>query len=70
MKGAVTQTGTLRDTSPAFQYFAGVRVLVTENVFMFGEYKYFASRYQWGGNLEPSLDFRTHIVAIGVGLAF
>ena len=70
MKGAVTQTGTLRDSSPAFQYFAGVRVLVTENVFMFGEYKFFASRYQWGGNLEPSLDFRTHIVAIGVGLAF
>jgi hypothetical protein len=45
-------------------------VLVAENVFMFGEYKYFASRYQWGGNLDPSLDFRTHIVAIGVGLAF
>jgi hypothetical protein len=43
---------------------------VTERVFLFGEYKYFASRYQWGGNLEPSLDLRTHIVAIGIGLAF
>ena len=69
-KGTVTQTGTLRDGSPAFQYFAGVRMLVTEKVFVFGEYKYFASRYQWSGNLEPSLDFRTHIVAVGVGLAF
>jgi opacity protein-like surface antigen len=69
-KGAVTQTGTLRDTSLAFQYFAGVRMLVTEQVFVFGEYKYFASRYQWSGSLEPSLDFRTHIVAIGVGLSF
>ncbi|HEU4500403.1 MAG TPA: outer membrane beta-barrel protein [Nitrospira sp.] len=69
-KGAVTQAGTLRDTSLAFQYFAGVRMLVTEKVFVFGEYKYFASRYQWSGNLEPSLDLRTHIVAIGVGLSF
>jgi opacity protein-like surface antigen len=69
-KGAVTQTGTLRDTSPAFQYFAGVRTLVTENVFVFGEYKYFTSRYQWSGSLEPSLDFRTHIVALGIGLSF
>jgi len=70
MKGAVTQTGTLRDTSVAFQYFAGLRAYVTESVFVFGEYKYFASRYQWGGSLEPSLDLRTNIVAIGVGLSF
>jgi opacity protein-like surface antigen len=74
MKGAVTQTGTqtgsLRDTSAAFQYFAGLRAHVTESVFVFGEYKYFASRYQWGGSLDPSLDFRTQIVAIGVGLSF
>lgn len=69
-KEAVTQTGTLRDTSVAFQYFAGVRMLVTDSVFVFGEYKYFASRYQWSGNLKPSLDFRTHIVALGVGLSF
>ena len=69
-KGAVTQTGTLRDTSGAFQYFAGLRAHVTERVFVFGEYKYFASRYQWGGSLEPSLDLRTQIVAIGVGLSF
>lgn len=70
MKGAATQTGTPRDTSGAFQYFAGLRAHVTESVFVFGEYKYFASRYQWGGSLDPSLDLRTHIVAIGVGLSF
>jgi len=70
MKGSVTQTGTLRDTSAAFQYVAGLRAHVTESVFVFGEYKYFASRYQWGGSLDPSLDFRTQIVAIGVGLSF
>jgi opacity protein-like surface antigen len=70
MKGPVTQTGTLRDTGPAFQYFAGIRTLLSERVFVFGEYKYFASRYQWSGALEPSLDLRTHIIALGVGLAF
>lgn len=69
-KGAMTQTGTLRDTSLALQYVAGLRTYVTESLFVFGEYKYFASRYQWGGSLEPSLDLRTHIVAIGVGLSF
>jgi opacity protein-like surface antigen len=69
-KGAVSQTGTLHDTSLAVQYFAGLRYCLTEEVFIFGEYKYFASRYHWGGSLEPSLDFRTHIVAVGVGLSF
>jgi opacity protein-like surface antigen len=69
-KGTATQTGTLRDTSLALQYFAGLRALVTDKVFVFGEYKYFASRYQWSGRLESSLDLRTHIVAIGIGLAF
>jgi opacity protein-like surface antigen len=70
MKGPVTQAGTLRDTSPAFQYFAGMRMLISERMFVFGEYKYFASRYQWNGALDPSLDLRTHIVALGIGLAF
>src|SRR4029078_24351 len=54
MKGAVTQTGTqtgsLRDTSAAFQYFAGLRAQVTESFFVFGKKKSFASRYQWGGS--------------------
>lgn len=69
-KGTVTQTGTARDTSAAYQYLAGLRAQVTDRVFLFGEYKYFASRYHWGGSLEPSLDFRTQIVAVGVGLSF
>lgn len=69
-KGAVSQSGTLRDTALAFQYFAGLRAHVTETVFLFGEYKYFASRYQWSGSLDPSLDLRTHIIAVGIGLAF
>ena len=69
-KGTTTQTGTLRDTSPAFQYVAGLRTYLTDSVFVFGEYKYFTSRYHWGGSLDPSLDLRTHIVAVGAGLTF
>ena len=69
-KGAVSQSGTLSDTGWAFQYFAGLRAHMTESVFVFGEYKYFASRYRWSGSLEPSFDLRTHVIAVGVGLAF
>jgi opacity protein-like surface antigen len=69
-KGTMSQTGTLRDTSAAFQYVAGIRTYMTDSVFLFGEYKYFTSRYHWGGSLEPSLDLRTQIVAVGAGLTF
>ena len=69
-KGGMSQTGTARDSSLASQYFAGLRTNLTQRVFLFGEYKYLASRYNWSGNLQPSLDFRTHILAIGAGLSF
>jgi opacity protein-like surface antigen len=69
-KGSMTQGGIARDTSFASQYFAGLRMNLTPRVFLFGEYKYLASRFTWSGHLEPSLDFRTHIVAIGAGLSF
>lgn len=69
-KGGITQSGTARDTSFASQYFGGLRINLTQGVFLFGEYKYFASRFSWNGSLQPSLDFRTHIVAIGAGLTF
>jgi hypothetical protein len=69
-KGTMAQAGTARDTSLAVQYFAGLRLPVGERLFVFGEYKYFATHYHWGGSLEPSLDLRTHIVAVGVGLSF
>ena len=69
-KGGFTQSGTARDTSFASQYFGGLRINLTQEVFLFGEYKYFASRFNWNGSLQPSLDFRTNIVAIGAGLTF
>jgi opacity protein-like surface antigen len=69
-KGPMTQTGTARDLSFASQYFAGLRMNLSTRVFIFGEYKYLASRFNWSGQLEPSLDFRTHLVALGAGLSF
>lgn len=70
MKGTTTQGGIARDMSFAYQYFTGLRVNLTERVFAFGEYKFFGSRFNWSGSLQPSLDFRTHIVALGAGLSF
>lgn len=70
VKGAATQSGIARDTSFAYQYFAGLRMNLTERVFVFGEYKFFGSRFHWSGNLQPALDFRTQIVALGAGLSF
>ena len=69
-KGGITQSGTARDTSFASQYFGGLRINLPQRVFLFGEYKYFVSRFNWNGSLQPSLDFRTNIVAIGAGLTF
>ncbi len=70
MKGTTTQGGIARDMSFAYQYFAGLRVNLTERVFAFGEYKFFGSRFNWSGSLQPSLDFRAHIVALGAGFSF
>ena len=44
-KGGITESGTARDTSFASQYFAGLRTNLTKRVFLFTEYRYFASRY-------------------------
>ena len=69
-RGGMTQSGVAHDTGFARQYIAGLRSNLTERLFVFGEYKYFMARYSWSGSLQPSLDFRAHIVAVGVGLSF
>jgi len=69
-RGASSQNGVAQDTSFAYQYFGGLRANITQRLFVFGENKYFASRYSWSGSLRPSLDFRTQIVALGIGLSF
>ena len=54
-----------------------MRAYVSKQVYLFGEYTYFGSTYKWeseasGGGAGPdtSLNFRTHIVAAGLGVSF
>ncbi|MBL8044298.1 MAG: outer membrane beta-barrel protein [Nitrospira sp.] len=72
-----TMTGKAGDVAFAYQFLAGMRTYVNKNVYLFGEYKYFGSTYDWksessSGVSGPttSLTFRTHIVALGLGLTF
>ena len=49
------------------QYLAGLRVMVSPKVFVFGEYRYFSANYHWEG---LALDFRTHYGVVGAGMHF
>ncbi|GAB1721597.1 MAG: outer membrane beta-barrel protein [Nitrospira sp. CR1.1] len=50
-----------------YQYLAGAQVLVSQKVFVFGEYRYFSANYHWDG---LAVDFRAHYGLVGVGLRF
>ena len=73
--GAMTGKGS--DVAVAYQFLAGMRAYVQKKVYLFGEYKYFGSSYDWksetsSGNSGPttSLAFHTHLVAVGLGVSF
>ncbi len=72
--GFVGVTGESAEATLAFQLIGGLRAYVSERVYLFGEYKYFGAKYQWEaegiGNSEVSFSFRTHIVAVGLGVSF
>lgn len=72
--GNVGLTGSSADFSFAYQFLGGVRAFVTKNLFLFGEYKYFVSRYDWesdgAGNPRIKLNFHTQIVSGGLGWSF
>jgi opacity protein-like surface antigen len=50
-----------------YQFLAGTTVNISPGVFLFGEYRYFAANYHWGG---LALDFRSHYGVAGFGLRF
>lgn len=65
------------DGAFAYQFLGGVRANVTDRLFLFTEYKYFVANYQWeselpNGSRGPSftLNYRTHIIAGGLGFSF
>lgn len=70
-------TGKAGDVSFAYQVLAGMRAYVNKKVYVFGEYKYFGSAYDWKSETSSgvsgpttSLTMQTHIVAIGLGVTF
>lgn len=70
-------SGKAGDVAFAYQFLAGMRAHLNKKVYLFGEYKYFGSAYDWksessSGVSGPitSLTFRTHIVALGLGVTF
>jgi len=50
-----------------YQFLGGVQGDLTEQVFLFSEYKYFSANYHWK---QLALDFRSQYVLFGVGLHF
>ena len=50
-----------------YQFLAGVQGNLTEEVFLFSEYKYFSANYHWK---QLALDFRAQYALFGVGLRF
>ena len=67
--GAMTGKGS--DVAFAYQFLAGLLAYVNKKVYLFGEYKYFGSSYNWksetaSGSAGPttSLTFHTHLVSL------
>jgi len=72
--GNVGLTGSSGDFAFAYQFLGGVRTFVTKKLFLFGEYKYFVTKYSWdsedASNQRVKLDFQAHIVSGGIGWSF
>ncbi|MDR4461653.1 MAG: porin family protein [Nitrospirales bacterium] len=54
-------------TAPGYQFLGGMQVVLTERWFVFGEYKYFSTKYHWK---ELSLKFRSEYFLGGIGFLF
>jgi opacity protein-like surface antigen len=72
--GSLSFTGSSGDVAFAYQFLGGVKTFVTKRLFLFGEYKYFGTKYSWegegAGDSKVKLDFQTHIVSGGLGWSF
>jgi opacity protein-like surface antigen len=72
-----TLTDKAGDAAFAYQFLAGMRAYVQRKIFLFGEYKYFGSSYDWksenssgGSGPTTSLNFRSHLAVAGLGVSF
>ncbi|SPP64794.1 conserved exported hypothetical protein [Nitrospira lenta] len=72
--GNLALTGTSGDMAFAYQFLGGIKAFVTKRLFVFGEYKYFGTKYSFdsegASHSKVKLDFQTHIVSGGIGWSF
>lgn len=72
--GNVGLSRTSGDLAFAYQFLGGVRAFVTKQLFLFGEYKYFVTKYSWdsggAGSQRVNLDFQSQIISGGIGWSF
>ena len=55
------------DSALGYQFLGGIQLVIAQNWFVFGEYKYIAANYHWN---QLSLNFRSQNVIGGFGYSF
>ncbi|HKN86153.1 MAG TPA: hypothetical protein VJV04_04805 [Nitrospiraceae bacterium] len=69
-------TGNASSMAFAYQFLGGLRGYVTQKVFLFGEYKYVAAKYDWdskgpsGSRPSVTLNLHAQLFSAGIGLSF
>ena len=54
-------------SAPGYQFFGGIQLVIADNWFVFGEYKYSAANYHWN---QLALNFRSEYFLGGIGYLF
>lgn len=68
VSGFITDTGS--DTALGLNYLTGLRYFLTQNIAAFGEYKYSATTFDFGGSAMLRADYNVHNFVFGVGYHF
>ena len=72
--GGTALSGSSGSLAFAYQFLGGLKTFVTKRLFLFGEYKYFVTKYSWdadgAGDSKVKLDLQTHLISGGVGWSF
>ena len=75
-RGSDKITGNAGSMTFAYQFLGGLRGYVTQKVFLFGEYKYVAAKYDWdnqglsGSRPSVTLNLHAQLFSVGIGLSF
>ena len=66
--GFITDTGS--DVALGMNFLTGLRYMVTPEIAMFGEYKYVATTFDYGGTAMMRADYQAHHFVFGLGYHF